>query len=253
MSADLAENRRLIVLVAVLVFCGTFAIGFPVLGLIIGNQQESLETYPIVASANASAIGSLTSGNRNLTTLEGIAVQPGRRAVTIVVDQRTAVEGFASSGKRVDVVRTWVDRGGNLKSEIIALNAKVLSLKGRVSESEKVRIEGRVTATLEVDAVDALRIIESAKLSLLSLLLRSETDRHETGRLEVKDDLIARAQTGTSMPSHQEAAATPQKKYCPSKLGSKVPVGTLKYPKEYKVNPYLPEALFTKCLKVRLP
>jgi pilus assembly protein CpaB len=113
-----------------------------------------------------------------------LPVTQGNRAVTIDVDATSGIEGFAQPGTRVDVVLTYTD-GGQLTSEVIVQNARVLSAGGETktgsdrpgwdSAARSVR-----TITLDVAPQDALKITTSRQLGRLNLMMRSEDDNNAT-------------------------------------------------------------------------
>lgn len=106
-------------------------------------------------------------------TLSSI-LTPGKRAVTVRVDDVRGVAGFIQPGDLVDVVliRTEADsRNGQSYSDIILQAAKVLAIDQVTGErSDKPTIAKAVT--LEVTAEDAQKILLATNIGHLSLILR---------------------------------------------------------------------------------
>ncbi len=123
----------------------------------------------------------------HLTTTKSInllteRIPKGFRAVTILVDTRSAVEGWALPGARVDVVwTTTVKDKRTLK--VIVENAKVLSAE-RVAETVMKPQGGAAlnlavppsTVTLLVSSQDSQKIQYASTSGVLSLSLRGDDD-----------------------------------------------------------------------------
>ena len=101
-------------------------------------------------------------------------LDPGKRAVTIRVDDVRGVAGFIQPGDRVDVVliRTEAESKTNDSySDVILQSAKVLAIDQIAGErSEKATVAKAVT--LEVSAEDAQKILLATNIGRLSLILR---------------------------------------------------------------------------------
>jgi pilus assembly protein CpaB len=73
--------------------------------------------------------------------LSALNIPAGFRAVTIQVDSRSGVEGFAKPGTRVDVLFTFKDRDQKQKVATLARFIKVLSTGGNVGAVEGGRVQ----------------------------------------------------------------------------------------------------------------
>lgn len=109
------------------------------------------------------------------------AVLPtGMRAVAIdLADQgKTAAGGFILPNDRVDVIRTFHpdDAPGSFASETILANIRVLAIGQSVQEKSNERTVIGGTATLEMTAEQAEKIILAQRTGQLTLSLRSMTD-----------------------------------------------------------------------------
>jgi pilus assembly protein CpaB len=113
------------------------------------------------------------------------SIPEGFRAVTIKVDSRTAVEGFARPGAKVDVVWATTQRGEPVVN-VIVQNAKVLSLNnttqsGDANGNQQPQTAAPTTVTLLVSAEDAAKIQLASTTGSLSLQLRGDTDSGKGG------------------------------------------------------------------------
>jgi pilus assembly protein CpaB len=105
-------------------------------------------------------------------------LDPGKRAVTVRVDDVRGVAGFIQPGDRVDVVliRTEAEsRTNESYSDVILQSAKVLAVDQLAAErSDKPTIAKAVT--LEVSAEEAQKILLATNIGRLSLVLRQPAE-----------------------------------------------------------------------------
>jgi pilus assembly protein CpaB len=103
-------------------------------------------------------------------------LDPGKRAVTVRVDDVRGVAGFIQPGDRVDVVLIRTEAESNSKegySDVILQSAKVLAIDQITGERpEQPTIAKAVT--LEGSAEDAQKILLAANIGRLSLVLRQQ-------------------------------------------------------------------------------
>jgi pilus assembly protein CpaB len=107
-------------------------------------------------------------------------IPEGYRAVTIRVDVRSSVEGWARPGARVDVVWATTIRGDPAVTTIVQ-NAKVLSAERQTDSNQPVAKDGQQvgtpnTVTLLVTSQDAAKIQLASTSGSLSLSLRGDAD-----------------------------------------------------------------------------
>lgn len=103
--------------------------------------------------------------------LETIPIPPGYRAVTINVDRRSGVEGWAKPNSRVDVLWTY-QQDGEKKVATIVRFAKVLSVGGQTAASGNSADQGAAnTATLLVTEKEAKKVELARSLGTISLSL----------------------------------------------------------------------------------
>jgi pilus assembly protein CpaB len=105
-------------------------------------------------------------------------LDPGKRAVTVRVDDVRGVAGFIQPGDRVDVVliRTEAEsRSSESSSDVILQSAKVLAIDQITGErTEQPTIAKAVT--LEVAPEDAQKILLASNIGRLSLILRQPAE-----------------------------------------------------------------------------
>ncbi len=117
-------------------------------------------------------------------------ITSGMRAVTIPIDEKSGVEGWAQPGSRVDVILTYM-QDAELKSKIMVEYARVLSLGGDSRDAAQRNVAGTQTVqaqrtiTLEVTPGDALKVQTALQLGKLSLILRDGGDSKTSDKMEV--------------------------------------------------------------------
>ena len=109
--------------------------------------------------------------------LNAISIPPGYRAVSINVDNRTSVEGFAKPNSRVDVLWTFNQNGEN-KVATIARFVKVLSVGGSTGVvGQRAAVENKGgTVTLLVTERDAKKVELARSNGAISLSLVGESE-----------------------------------------------------------------------------
>jgi pilus assembly protein CpaB len=118
-------------------------------------------------------------------------IPEGYRAVTIRVDARSGVEGWARAGARVDVV--WATRvRGQPGVNVIVQNARVLSAERDLDAATKPGQQVPSTVTLLVSAADANKIQLATTTGSISLSLRGDNDPGKGGNTNpiTVDDLL---------------------------------------------------------------
>jgi pilus assembly protein CpaB len=138
------------------------------LELIIGKYSSRL------INANMPIVLDDISDNPPLTA---ISIPPGYRAVSISVDNRTSVEGFAKPNSRVDVLWTYNQNTEN-KVATIARFVKVLSVGGYTNVMGQRAAVDRAgtTVTLLVTERDAKKIELARSNGSISLSLVGESE-----------------------------------------------------------------------------
>jgi pilus assembly protein CpaB len=132
---------------------------------------------------NEPVLRSKITGPGQRATLSAV-IEPGRKAVTVRVNDVEGVGGFVLPGDHVDVLMTR--QPGN--TDVVLQNTKVLAVDQLADDSsEKPTVVKAVT--LEVDTVAAQKLSLAASLGSLSLVLRKagEAELEGTRRVTVGD------------------------------------------------------------------
>lgn len=123
----------------------------------------------------------LESSLTDVQPIAAIDIPPGHRAVTINIDKRSGVEGWARADSRVDVLWTHIGKDGRKRVAVLVPYAKVLSLggntgKGQAAEGQKEGAGGGTTVTLLVTAQQAKKVELARTLGDLSLSLVGQVE-----------------------------------------------------------------------------
>ncbi len=110
-------------------------------------------------------------------SLGSLNIPPGFRAVTITVDKRSGVEGWAKPNSRVDILWTYRDKDSDTKVATIVRFTKILSVEGATSNDgqQKAAVSANTTVTVLVTEKDAKKVELARNLGSLSLSLVGET------------------------------------------------------------------------------
>ncbi|MBL7661542.1 Flp pilus assembly protein CpaB [bacterium] len=190
--------------VEVLVANQRIEIGSPLMPHMFISQAVPLDRQPagaIPAAQKDALVGKYAKNliNANLPLLQDDisdqkpltsvidAIPPGFRAVTIQVDARSAVEGWAQPNSRVDVLWTYKDKDGEQRVATIVHFSKVLSVGGATANDPNAQKGGASTVTLLVSETDAKKIELARNLGSLSLSLVGGS---ETGKVTSDPDPI---------------------------------------------------------------
>ena len=128
-----------------------------------------------------------------------IRIPPGYRAITININNRSGVEGFAKPNSRVDVLWTYTQDAKQKVATIVRF-VKILSLGGVTqANAERAAVAGDTTVTLLVTEKDAKKIELARTMGELSLSLVGDQEQGETSVTEPEsitiNDLIGRPAT----------------------------------------------------------
>lgn len=109
-------------------------------------------------------------------------IDPGRRAVSVKVDNVIGVAGFVTPGTRVDVMATMrrVDRERAIPyAKVILQNVRVLAVDQKLEEAKAGDPELVSVVTLEVTPLQAEHLVYAAHEGRLQLAMRSPGDQEE--------------------------------------------------------------------------
>ncbi|MBE7637852.1 Flp pilus assembly protein CpaB [Sneathiella sp. P13V-1] len=160
---------------------------------VVENSRPVDEFYGTVVRSGLSAGEPITDSRMVKPGQQGFlaaVLKPGKRAVSIQVDETTGVAGFIFPGDRVDVILTLEIIQENTESsrprhasETILSNVRVVAMDQSTDDQEQQVVVRRI-ATLEVTPKQVEKISVSRALGRLSLSLRSiatSGDSGETG------------------------------------------------------------------------
>ena len=152
-------------------------------GAVLGREKDQiLKMYAVQPINDRQVI--LRDYLSPFPPLSALKIEPGYRAVTITVDARSGVEGWAKPGTKVDVNWTF-EQGGQKKVATILRQVEVLSYGGaKKTEGERVQVGGGTNVTLKVTEDDSRKIELARTLGELSLVLVSneEPERQKEDR-----------------------------------------------------------------------
>ena len=156
------------------------------------EQIQGLYSRTLIV-ANQPLHGEFVTNIRPVNSITAL-IPEGYRAVTIKVDERTGIEGWARAGARVDV--NWASTiRGKQASTVIVQNAKVISAARKIETQNAADGTVPTELTLLVSIGDSNRILLAQQTGSLSLSLRGD---RESGKATANttitvDDLLGGA------------------------------------------------------------
>ncbi len=137
--------------------------------------------------ANEPVLALKVTGAGQRATLSAL-VKPGKKAVTIRVNDVEGVGGFVLPGDHVDVVLTRQLDKGAATTEVVLQNTRVLAVD-QTADERAIKAAVAKSVTLEVSTVEAQKVWLAASVGNLSLLLRKagETAEVATRKITLKD------------------------------------------------------------------
>jgi len=134
-------------------------------------------------------------------------VSPGKRAMTVKVDEASGVAGFIVPNNRVDVLSS-INRGEYSKdpfARVVLENLRVLGTGQKIVEKQP---DGKPhvvpTVTLEVNPVEGERLALAAQEGHLSLVLRSQKDEAPVNTKGMKTSLLFKTSPSGAMTEEDE-------------------------------------------------
>ena len=101
---------------------------------------------------------------------------PGRRAMTVKVNDVTSVAGFTLPGSYVDLLVSTTDEHNKPLSKIVLERVLVLAVAQELSSGDKSKMASVGTVTLDVSPEQAERVDLARNVGSLSLALRNTSD-----------------------------------------------------------------------------
>jgi pilus assembly protein CpaB len=148
--------------------------------------------------ANEPVLALKITGAGQRATLSAL-VQPGKKAVTIRVNDVEGVGGFVLPGDHVDVVLTRQLDKGSATTEVVLQNTKVLAVD-QSADDRLFKASVAKSVTLEVDTVDAQKVWLASSVGSLSLLLRKAGETAEVRTRKVTLDDLGTNEVKTDKP-----------------------------------------------------
>ncbi|MFZ5631238.1 MAG: Flp pilus assembly protein CpaB [Bacillota bacterium] len=109
---------------------------------------------------------------------EGLAmiVEPGRRAITVAVNDVTGVAGLLKPGDHVDILGTVSVNKDTAITSLIVQNIKVLAVNKAMAAGADAKQPQTGTLTLSVDPVEAQQLTLATERGSIRVLLRTPSD-----------------------------------------------------------------------------
>lgn len=143
---------------------GTFSSREKLIGRVVRQAVHPNELIMATDLAAEGARGGLAS-----------TIEPGKRAITVRVNDVIAVAGFAFPGSYVDVLVSAKNQKGEQFSKIVLSRIKILAIAQDTSaDPTKPKVVNAVTLELTPEEAEALDLARS--VGTLSLVLRNEMD-----------------------------------------------------------------------------
>lgn len=141
------------------------------------------------------------------------AIQTGRRAISIQVNEIVGVAGYIRPGSRVDVMVNTREGREKAVSKIVLENILVLAT-AQDDKRDQTKPKVVSTVTLEVEPAQAEKIDLARNIGTLSLVLRNPLDKADidtagaTREDLMRQDVVAAPAAGASSPRAAGAART---------------------------------------------
>lgn len=121
-------------------------------------------------------------------------IPQGMRAITVTVNEETAIEGWAQSGSYVDVIALTTSKNAEgMEARVIAENVKILSAGRSIqpkSAGEGVAPKAPPTVTLLCDQDDALKIKMATTVGAITFSLRGNLDQKPTKSVSLSQNRL---------------------------------------------------------------
>lgn len=139
---------------------------------------------------------------------------PGRRAITVKVNDVSSVAGFTLPGSYVDLVVNTMDENQKPMSKIVLERVLVLAVAQQTSPGEKSKLPAAGTVTLEVSPEQAEQVDLARNIGHLAFALRnrSDTEPVATSGARRADLLRTASMASTNGGTNGGTAAKPEPK-----------------------------------------
>lgn len=168
--------------------------------LVVGNSDEEVR-FALGSIAPGEPILASKVTNPGERSKMSTALSPGKKAVSIRVNDVLGVAGFVLPGDRVDVLLTQGGREGSYV-DVLLQGVKVLAID-QIADDRRDGPSVVRTVTFEVNTTEAQKLTLAANVGVLSLALRNIASNeiednqritvNDLNELDVADDLIESA------------------------------------------------------------
>src|SRR5262245_47404553 len=164
-------------------------------------------------SAGEAVLSSKVAGKGSGEGLPAL-IEPGRRAVSVQVNEISGVSGFIQPGTRVDVLFTRIFSNGDAATTTILQNVKVIAFGRQLDPTAKIdpRDPKPTVATLLVTQEQAEKVVLAAQRGRIRLVLRNALD----DRISEASDPVQSIDLGIDEPRRITPAVTPRRTVQPA-------------------------------------
>ncbi|OLO38946.1 Flp pilus assembly protein CpaB [Alkalihalophilus pseudofirmus] len=127
-----------------------------------------------------------------LEVAETIEIEPGKRAISIALNNVQSVSGFVKPGSFVDVIAILpLPTGENTSSQLLLQNVKVLAI-GQTFVTEDYEIQNETEmVTLEVSPKQGASLAFAKEVGVVTLMLRGGEDEETNSSVKISlDELV---------------------------------------------------------------
>lgn len=169
-----------------------------------------------------------------------VKIPPGKRAMSLRIDDVAGLSGMVQPNSRVDVMLTTLDpRSGGQISKLFMSNMRVLSIGAQVTRGDDGRPINAPTATLEVTPEEAERLALATREGSIQLVLRGYGDPDSVETTGAKRESLLGGVPYTPPPAPRPArAAAPRRAPAPVPVPAPVPTPVIERPDSVVVRVY---------------
>ena len=165
-----------------------------------------------------------------------VKIQPGKRAMSVRIDDVAGLSGLVQPNSRVDVmVTTRDDENRGQVAKLFMSNMRVLSVGAQVTRGQDGRPINAPTATLEVTPEEAERLALATREGAIQLVLRGYGDPDSiTTSGAMKDDVLAQMRDGKATSPPPAPRTAPRRPRPAAPVAAPAPVAATPTPEPAK-------------------
>lgn len=155
--------------------------------LVVGNTEDTAR-FALTSMSPGEPILSNKVTDPGQRAKLSTALSPGKKAISIRVNDVLGVAGFVLPGDRVDVLLTRRGAQGDTYVDVLLQGVKVLAID-QIADDRKDKPSVVRTVTFEVDTTEAQKLVLAANVGTLSLALRNiaSNDIEANERVTISD------------------------------------------------------------------